>query len=380
MKILPRIVIGLVILTLVAGCQAPPATPASQAPPVMPASPTPTSTSTPPATSLPPTSAPAARDYWPTQGWRTSTPEQQGMDAQPLAQMVEAIKKQGLNVDSVLVIRHGTIVSENYFTNGQDDPHVLYSCTKSFVSALVGIAIAQGAIKGVDQPVLSFFPGRTFAQDDARKQAMTLDNLLTMTSGLDWTEGDPAIFQLMRSTDWIQFMLDKPIVAEPGQRFNYCTGCSFILSAIVQGTTGTTTLDFAKTNLFEPLGIVNPRWETGSGGIVNGGWGLWLTSRDMAKLGYLYLNGGVWDGRQVVPAEWVKTSVQKHVTTGERLDYGYQWWVYPALDAYTARGRGGQLIFVVPRLDMVVVFTATMDGDGALLDLIEKYIVSAARP
>jgi CubicO group peptidase (beta-lactamase class C family) len=384
MKILPRIVIGLVVLSLVAGCQVPPVTPASQASPVMPASPMPTSTplaiSLSPSPTPLPTSAPAARDYWPTQGWRTSTPEQQGMDAQPLAQMVEAIKKQGLNVDSVLVIRHGYIVSENYFTRGQDDPHVLYSCTKSFVSALVGIAIAQGAIKGVDQPVLSFFPGRTFAQDDARKQAMTLDNLLTMTSGLDWPEGDPAIFQLMRSTDWVQFMLDKPMVEEPGQHFNYCSGCSFILSAIVQGTTGTSTLDFAKTNLFGPLGIVNPRWETGSGGIANGGWGLWLTSRDMAKLGYLYLNGGVWDGRQVVPAEWVKTSVQKHVTTGERLDYGYQWWVYPALDAYTARGRGGQLIFVVPRLDMVIVFTANMDSDQALLDIIEKYIVPAARP
>jgi CubicO group peptidase (beta-lactamase class C family) len=374
MKKLSRIAIGLVILSLAVGCQAPPATPTS---------PPPTSTS--PASSLspsptpPPTSAPASRDYWPTKAWRVSTPEQQGMDAQPLAQMVEAIQKQNLKVDSVLVIRHGYIVSENYFTGEQDDPHVLYSCTKSFVSALVGIAIAQGNIKGVDQPVLSFFPERTFAQDDARKQAMTLDNLLTMTSGLDWTEGDPAIMQLIRSTDWVQFMLDKPMVAEPGRRFNYCSGCSFILSAIVQETTGTSTLDFAKANLFGPLGIVNPRWETGSSGIVNGGWGLWLTSRDMAKLGYLYLNGGMWDGRQVVPADWVETSVQKHITTGERLDYGYQWWVYPALDAYTARGRGGQLIFVIPRLDMVIVFTATMDGDAALLDLIEKYVVPAAR-
>jgi CubicO group peptidase (beta-lactamase class C family) len=100
----------------------------------------------------------------------------------------------------------------------------------------------------------------------------------------------------------------------------------------------------------------------------------------MAKLGYLYLNGGAWDGRQVVPTEWVKTSVQKHVATGDRLDYGYQWWVYPALDAYTARGRGGQLIFVIPRLDMVIVFTANMNDDRPLFDLIEKYVVPAVRP
>jgi len=300
------------------------------------------------------------------------------MDAQPLAELVQTIQKQDLKVDSALVIRHGYIVFENYFTRGQDDPHELFSCTKSFVSALVGIAIAKGAIKGVDQPVLDFFPGVT-AHDDARKQAMTLDNLLTMTSGLDWTEGDPAYYKLVSSLDWVKFMLDKPMVEEPGQRFNYCSGCSFVLSAIVQKTTGMYTLDFAQANLFGPLGIVDPSWEKGSGGIVNGGWGLSLTSRDMAKLGYLYLNGGVWDGRQVVPAEWVKTSVQKHITTGDRLDYGYQWWVYPALDAYTARGRGGQLIFVVPRLDMVIVFTASMDNDGALLDIIEKYIVPAAR-
>jgi CubicO group peptidase (beta-lactamase class C family) len=376
MKKLPRIVVGLVVLSLIAGCRTARPTPTSPPP-----------TATLPAASLlpsstpPPAATPAARDYWPTQGWRTSTPEQQGMDAHPLAQMVEAIKKQNLKVDSVLVIRHGYIVSENYFTRGQDDPHQLFSVTKSFVSALVGIAISQGAIKGVDQPVLDFFPGMT-AHDDARKQAMTLDNLLTMTSGLDWTEGDRAYYQLVNHPDWVKFMLDRPMVEEPGQRFNYCSGCSFVLSAIVQKTTGMYTLDFAQANLFGPLGIANPSWEKGSGGIVNGGWGLSLTSRDMAKLGYLYLNRGVWDGRQVVPAEWVKTSVEKHVSTGGAgvLDYGYQWWTYPALDAYTARGRGGQLIFVIPRLDMVIVFTSNMDSDGALFDLIEKYIVPAARP
>jgi CubicO group peptidase (beta-lactamase class C family) len=180
--------------------------------------------------------------------------------------MVEAIQKQDLKVDSALVIRHGTIVAETYFSSYQrDTPHELFSCTKSFVSALVGIAIAQGAIKGVDQPVLGFFPGRTFANDDPRKQAMTLDNLLTMTSGLDWAEGDPAYIQLVRSADWVQFMLDKPMVEEPGKRFNYCSGCSHVLSAIVQQTTGTSTLDFAKANLFGPLGIANPSWQRAFG-------------------------------------------------------------------------------------------------------------------
>jgi CubicO group peptidase (beta-lactamase class C family) len=200
-----------------------------------------------------------------------------------------------------------------------------------------------------------------------------------MTSGLDWPEGDPIYGQMVRSPDWVRFVLDRPMVEEPGKRFDYCSGCSHVLSAIVQETSGMSTLEFARTYFFKPLGISNVVWQSDPKGIVNGGWGLQLAPRDMAKLGYLYLNQGVWDGWQVVPADWVRTSVEKHVGTGEELDYGYQWWVYPALNAYTARGRGGQLIFVIPNLDMVVVFTANVSDDKVLFELIEDFIVPAAQ-
>jgi CubicO group peptidase (beta-lactamase class C family) len=302
------------------------------------------------------------------------------MDSQRLAEMLESIEQQDLTLDSVLVIRHGYIVAEVYFLPfRQDTKHELHSCTKSFASALVGIAIDRGTIDGVNHPVLDFFPERTFADTDARKRAMTLEDLLTMTSGLDWEEGDPIYAQMMRSPDWVQFVLDTPMAVEPGSQFNYCSGCSHILSAIVQATAGTSTLDFARTYLFEPLGISDVTWYSDPQGIANGGWGLRITPRDMAKLGYLYLNGGVWDGQQVVSAEWVATSVEAHVETGEELDYGYQWWVYPPLNAYTARGRGGQLIFVMPDLDVVAVFTAEIEDDQPLLALIEDFIVRAVQ-
>jgi len=302
------------------------------------------------------------------------------MDSQRLAAMFESIEEQDLNLDGVLIVRHGYIVTETYFPPFQQDTkHELYSCTKSFASALVGMAIDKGYVDGVSHPVLDFFSERTFANSDERKTAMTLENLLTMTSGLDWEEGDPIYAQMMRSPDWVQFVLDTPMAVEPGSQFNYCSGCSHVLSAIVQATTGTSTLDFAQAYLFEPLGISGVTWYADPDGIANGGWGLRLTPRDMAKLGYLYLHHGVWDGQQIVSAEWVSASVEAHVQTEDELDYGYQWWVYPPLNAYTARGRGGQLIFVMPDLDVVVVFTAEVEDDHVLLELIEDFVVPAAR-
>jgi CubicO group peptidase (beta-lactamase class C family) len=326
------------------------------------------------ATPVPPTA------YWPTEGWRICTPEEQGMDSALLEQMLDAISDRQLNVHGVVVVRNGYIVAETYFPPyDQDTRHEIYSCTKSFISALIGIAIGEGYIEGIDQPVLSLFPDRTFANLDPRKEAMTLEHLLTMTSGLDWEEGMPIYVEMVRSGDWVRFVLDKPMVAEPGSEFNYCSGCSHLMSAIIQETAGMNTLDFAQSRLFEPLGITNVHWESDPAGIPNGGWGLHITPRDMAKLGYLCLNDGIWDGRQIVPAEWVRASVQDKIET--EVEYGYQWWVLPALDAYAARGLNGQAIFVIPDLDIVAVFTgeiidATSD---VLLELVEEFVVPAVQ-
>jgi CubicO group peptidase (beta-lactamase class C family) len=328
----------------------------------------------------PSTLATAPTEYWPTQGWRTSTPEAQGMDSQKLAKMLDDIKQQNLNLHSFLVIHNGYIVSETYFQSyRQDQKHELYSCTKSFISTLVGIAVDKGYIEGVSRLVKDFFPGRSFENQDARKEAMTLENLLTMTSGLSWEEGDLVYRQMYQSSDWVKFVMDKPMSGQPGSQFNYCSGCSHVLSAIVQQKTGKNTRDFAQQVLFEPLGISSLNWDTDSKGIPIGGWGLQITPRDMAKLGYLYLHDGNWDGRQIISAVWVKTATQKHTGTDGELGYGYQWWTYPSLGAYTALGRYGQTIFVVPDLNLVVVTTAALDGHEEIYQLIEKYVVPAVR-
>jgi CubicO group peptidase (beta-lactamase class C family) len=208
---------------------------------------------------------------------------------------------------------------------------------------------------------------------------MTLEHLLTMTSGLEWVEGDSAYRAIYASRDWVKSMMDMPMRSQPGAQFNYCSGCSHVLSAIVQAKTGRNVRDFAEKELFAPLGIVGARWDTDTQGIPIGGWGLQLTPREMAKLGFLYLHNGVWDGRQIVSAEWVRTATEKHTSTDSQLGYGYQWWIYPRWGAYAALGLNGQTIFVVPDLNLIIVTTAATDGHDAIFRLIDQYIVPAAQ-
>jgi CubicO group peptidase (beta-lactamase class C family) len=323
---------------------------------------------------------PSNDTYWPTQDWRASTPEQQGMDSGLLAQAVAKVKKDSISLFSLLVIRNGYIVSETYFQGaGAGERREVYSVSKSFTSTLLGIAIDQGLIQGVSPTVASFFPGRTFQNDDPRKQAMTLENVLTMNTGLDWVEGDPAYQALYTSPDWAAFMLDLPMAAQPGTRFNYCSGCTHLLSTILQMKTGDLAT-YARKNLFDPLGITGYLWDTDNRSIPIGGWGLKLTPREMAKLGYLFLHNGQWDGRQVVSSAWVQAATQKHSSTDGNLGYGYQWWTYPKYGAYSAIGRYGQTIFVVPNLNLIVVTTAlSEENNDRIFSLIDNYIVPAVK-
>jgi CubicO group peptidase (beta-lactamase class C family) len=301
--------------------------------------------------------------YWPTEGWRASTPEEQGMDSARLVAMFDAIERADYALHSVLIVRNGYLVTEAYrYPYDQDTPHDIRSCTKSVMSALIGIAIQQGAIEGVDQRVLDFFPERTVANLDDAKRSITVENLLTMSGGFDWPGGilEPMLGEWTRNGDWVQFVLDRPLSDPPGTTFVYNTGGSHLLSAILQKTTGMTALEFAQQNLFGPLGIVTDRWMADPQGINVGGAWLWLTPRDMAKFGYLYLNGGWWDGQQVVPADWVATSTRERIHTGGQWlsdGYGYQWWVDRA-GYFMALGYGGQYIIVVPDQNLVVVFTS----------------------
>lgn len=309
--------------------------------------------------------------------WPSSTPEQQGMDTGRLKAMEAAIADRRLRVDSVLIIRHGAVVWETTFGSQQAGTlREMFSVTKSFTSALVGLAIDQGKLSGVDQRVVELLPEREFENASEEKNEMTVEDLLTMTAGLDWVEGNPAYRELHMSRDWVDAVMGLEMTAAPGERFNYCSGCTHVLSAIVQHQVGMDGIDYAEKYLLEPIGIRSYKWERDSQGIPIGGWGLWLAPRDMTRLGYLYLHNGNWQGKQVISERWVKLSTTRYEEGGGRLDYGYQWWVDEQNGAFAAIGRGGQMIYVVPSLDLIVVFTANLPGSSdPLLELIDQYVI-----
>jgi len=296
--------------------------------------------------------------------WQQGDPDRHGIDTAPLEQMRQIIDGLDLPIDSVVVVRHGKIVFEHFpdpSTGGANRMHNLYSVTKSVTSILIGIAIEKGFIEGVDQRVVGFFPNRTIANLDERKERMTLEHLLTMTSGLEWQGPDDMFHSWgagIRSGDPVQYALDRPMAYEPGDVWYYNGGCSHLLSAILTKVTGMSTLAFARQHLFIPLGIISVRWPRDPHGIYYGGQDIWLTPYDMAKLGQLYLNGGVWDGERIVPLDWIEASTQSidFPWTG---GYGYQWWLYPESGIYYASGAFEQRIYVIPEYDMVVVFTAS---------------------
>ncbi|MFW9993358.1 MAG: serine hydrolase domain-containing protein [Candidatus Odinarchaeota archaeon] len=325
-------------------------------------------------------------NYWP-----TSTPEEQGLNPDILSNMSVHIDSYMRNLDSVLIIRNGVLVYEEYYhLYTRTSKHEIYSCTKSITSALIGIAIDKGYIDNVNQKVVDFFPDKTFTNLDSRKQNMTLEHLLTMTTGLDWGESSPPpgygvvgqdYYHMITSSDWVQYVLDKPVIHEPGEVFNYNSGASHVLSAIIQKTTGMETLSFAREYLFGPLGIepADITWNSDPQGIATGGSALRMIPQDMAKLGYLFLNNGTWDDKQVVPTEWVETATRGHPPLAGSDYYGYQWWLETIsqdkdINGYHALGYNGQMIFVLPELDMVVVFTS---GSGYPVNLLRDYIIPA---
>jgi len=320
---------------------------------------------------------------WPTTEWRTSTPEEQGMDSIKLEEMMEYIDEHDISIDSVIVVRNGNIVREEYPLPGSVYTHYIASCTKSITSALVGIAIREGYIESIDQKVLDFFPDRTIANLDSRKQDMTIEHLLTMTPGYEWHHdvNDPEsdYHKLRASDDWTQYTLDKPMADDPGEEWRYCTGGSNLLSAIIERATGYSTLDFAWEFLFGPLNMsyLGLSWPQTPEGVYNGAGGIKMRPRDMAKFGYLFLNNGSWDGEQIVPSEWVAMSTETSFSFGENTGYGYQWWTY-TMGVYAAEGLYGQKIYVVPELDMVVVFNADIrEGPDQERVLLYRFIIPA---
>jgi CubicO group peptidase (beta-lactamase class C family) len=330
----------------------------------------------------PPTTTPPTVSYWPTEGWHTSSPEQQGIDSAKLVDMIEFVQEREYNVDSIVVIRHGYEVAEIYFEPfSEGERHILYSCTKSVVSALIGIAIEMGYIQGVDQPMLDFFPDYTPENNDERKESMTIEDLLTMSTGFECRDSylyeNRGLVDMHESDDWVQHVLDLPMENEPGTYFEYCNGSSFLLSAIITQVTGMSALEYAQEKLFPPMGITDASWDSSPDGINYGYSHLFLQPEDMAKFGYLYLHSGKWDGEQVVPAEWVEVSTKEQISAETLQDgYGYQWWTDDA-GYYMALGYLGQFIFVLPDLDMVVVIVSDRyQGDFEAPEiLLTEYII-----
>ena len=321
---------------------------------------------------------------WPTEGWATSTPEAQGMDSAALEDVYDHVRDSGASIRSLLVVRHGYLVAEEYFTPilyDVNDTHILFSVTKSVVSCLIGIAIDQGLIRGVGDTVLSYFPEYSGGITDPQKQNIRLQHLLTLTSGLEWDEktfpysdSRNSETQMIATSDWMRFVLERPLRDEPGTTWVYNTGSVHLLSGIIRRASGVHADEFAETHLFRPLGIDTYEWNKDpqghpcTGGTLQG---LRLTARDVAKFGYLFLDEGKWDDVQVVPKTWVEESTRRRIAVTDGRGCGYLWFTGSIrvngrdIDHFFAAGYGGQSVHIVPELNLMVVFLCWNNAQDA---------------
>jgi CubicO group peptidase (beta-lactamase class C family) len=350
---------------------------------------------------------PAVDDLWPTKDWPTASPGSVGLDEQVLLRLNRDMTsgKYSQMMDSFAVLRCGKKVFErtyphdyakiygkeagergpynerltgryNYFDpywfpyyHGTD-LHTMQSVSKTVTSVIIGAAVQRGHFKaGLDTPVLKYFDTSKVKNVDDRKRRMTLRDLLTMTAGLDWNDegfltGDPQndTSLMEASDDWVQYAIDKPMVAEPGKVWNYNSGATELLAYIFQKETGQDIDDYGQTYVFAPLGIRH-EWKRTYMGVVDTEGGLYLSGSDLAKIGYLYLHDGMWDRERIVSSEWVKESVTPYFQTDEpQFKYGFQWWLYKLPDSteyiWMARGFGGQNLQVFPKEGLIVTFTA----------------------
>jgi CubicO group peptidase (beta-lactamase class C family) len=324
--------------------------------------------------------------FWPTKGWRISTPEEQGFDSVKLAKGIQDLRKGNVGINSLLIIRNGYVMLDAYFHPYDGSfPHKLASVTKSVTATLIGIAVDQGKLE-LDRPMVSFFTDRTIANLDDRKKAITVRHLAEMMNGMDsgCLAGDEATLDAMRSTpNWVQAALDRKMAQDPGTSFCYDSPGMHLLSAILQKVTGMTELEYARKNLFDPLGIHEVFWVSDPQGYTCGWGDLYLYPRDAAKIGYLWLNRGRWEDKQIVSASWVADSVKAHSNAGKD-NYGYGIWVARSKapdDSYFAVGRGGQYIRVYPSYNAIVVVTAQGLKDyDKLMPLLGSSFASRDKP
>jgi CubicO group peptidase (beta-lactamase class C family) len=364
---------------------------------------------------------------WPTHGWTKAAPASVGLDEKVLAGLdADLTSGKYPLVDSFAVFRCGVEVFErtyshdygtlyakeaktrgplnarltgpyNYFDPAWhpyyhgSDLHTMQSVTKTVSSVTVGIAITRGDFKaGLDTPLLKYFDVAKVKNVDDRKRRITLRHVLTMSTGLDWNEevayDDPKNdADLMEATDdWVQYVIDRPMAQEPGKVFNYSSGGSELLAYIFEKETGQDIGKYAQQYLFAPLGM-DAYWKRSPMGVVDTEGGLFLRTSDLAKIGYLYLHDGIWDGQQIVSKDWVKQSLAPFIDAEEGFKYGYKWWLLPRTDRagfiWMARGFGGQRLMVFPDENLIAVFTGwdILKDPSTDQELVNR-ILPAARP
>jgi len=313
--------------------------------------------------------------------WTFSSPQAQGLDPTRLEQASTALAELP-QTWSFLVIRGGALVFERYYHgSGKNRSNNVHSASKSIWGAAIGIAIDQGRIPGVDATVASTLPSRYEAVMSPETRTITVRDLLTMTSGSRWEE-DTTEAEIERTPDWVEAILRLPRAARPGSAFNYSTGDSHLGSAVLTSATRMTACEFIHRNLLAPLGVAAEHWGRDPQGYFSGGYNLYLTPRELAKFGLLYLQDGRWHGRQLVPAAWVEASMTDQVDAGAPYSYGYDFWLRDIAGHHVAMawGFGGQMVYIVKDLDLVVVLTTNTRGDDAQnsfdgLSIVEDYVL-----
>ncbi len=347
---------------------------------------------------------------WPGASWPQATPASQGFSSAAVTALnaIDGDARSGVygNLDHLVVIRNGYIVVNHRYardyriiSRGKSGPlgcgdgctdaakmhdynylhpawhpyyqgrdvHSLQSVTKSIAATLIGIALGRGEINTLDQPFLHHFTDRDLSKVDPRLRKATIDDVLTMRSGIEWHETDRPLdetnttYQLEASRDWIGFTLSQPMDAAPGVKWVYNSGGSQLLSGIIRNATGRFVDDYAREHLFTPIGIKDFHWKKTPTGHPDTEGGLYLSAEDLARIGYLYLRDGMWNGRRVLPHGWVTRATGRHVTAATPgWDYGYRWWItsHNGMDVWAGRGFGGQLLLVIPSRDTVAVTSA----------------------
>jgi CubicO group peptidase (beta-lactamase class C family) len=368
------------------------------------------------------TTADAGSEY-PGIRWTNSTPTAEGVDIGVLAALDEEFTSGAHGyINGMLVIRNGRIVYQNTYAQDYDTPfkgrdqargqynyydpdwhpyfergplHTVQSISKSVTSALIGIAIGRGEIPGVEVDVMRYFDDHDQANPDARWSDITLRDLLTMTSGIDWDESsfeytDPrnVCAAMESSADWVAYVLNRSMAATPGEKFVYNSGVTMLLSHILLRATGKQADAYAREHLFGPLGIGSFYWKRTPTGLIDAEGGLYLKPEDLARFGLLYAHDGMWDEKRILPANWVSATMAPSIAVpdAESWKYGFQWWLMryteaPEKYAYTGLGYGGQRLIVLPEYDLVAVFTGwnIYDKPSLSADLLLDRLLKSVR-